>query len=171
MTRFSDNDKSGIVYDDVMITVGALASKAAIIAGGKIDSARLNGFRVLKTQYWIDWEGKTDADGPIMIGLSEGLTAAEVASCINADPQSSSELVNNANTKRPVWPLEMLSKQAIEAGASNGQGAFKGDAKIQWSVREGRTLSWWAFNMEAVALAAGTLVNIFAKHFGVWLND
>lgn len=156
-----------IVYDDLQLAIGALASKDCIAIASKIDSARLNGFRVMRTEYWIDWAGKITGEGPIIFGFTVHHSAGEVELTIEADPQSSAELEGNAVAKRPVWPLEIAGIVATE-GPPEGQ---KGVFNPKWSNIEGRGAFWWAYNLDDAALQTGMVCHFFAKHFGVWLRD
>lgn len=163
MAKNSEN--LAIVYDDVTIALGALATKTGILGTGKIDSSRLNGFRVMKCEYWISYEGKTSGEGPIMIGAASGLTLTNIESAIEGDPQSGIDPLN-ANTKLPVWPLEMLPE-----GPTVQNEIMKGSFNPRWSTPEGFNFVWWAYNCDGGALTTGTDVHIFAKFYGVWLRD
>lgn len=165
MAKNSENLE--ILYDDVVIDVGALASKDAISVDSKIDSSRLNGFRVMKTEYWISYEGKTTAQGPIMVGYSPTLTAQQVENGIEADPQVSSAVDETAKSKAPIFPLEMIGAE----GTAKVEDSFKGSFNPRWSTPEGVSAIWWAYNMDAAVLTTGLLIHIFAKHYGVWLRD
>ncbi len=94
------------------------------------------------------------------------MTATQVQQAINADPQRSGEVETEPRAMRPVWPLEVL---AHDAGV--GIVAVKGVSKIGWSAQEGTFFSWFAFNFGSGPLTTGGIVNIIAKHFGVWLRD
>lgn len=163
----SKSENLAIVYDDVTVTLGTLASKDAIAEASKIDSTRGNGFRIMKTEYWVDFRGKTANEGPLMVGMSAIFDAAGVESAIEADPQDSSEDSNNLLAKRPIWPLALL--QAAPDG--NDQQVQMHSVNPRWSVPEGENLYWWVYNMGAAGLTTGTVVHIFAKHYGVWLRD
>ncbi len=158
-----------IGYDNLTLTLGALASLDAISVNSKVDSARLNGFRTTKIEYWIDYLGKTAGEGPIMVGWAPFAGAALAESAIEADPQSSSDKAAIAEALVPVFPLVMLPQQDT---AENRLGAvLKEEITPMWSTIEGNTASWWAYNMDGSALTAGTIIRIFAKYFGVWLRD
>ncbi len=158
-----------IVYDDVTITLGTLGSKTVIHGTSKIDSARTNGFRVMKGDYWMDYIGKTATEGPIVLGYNIGLSTAEVAEAIVDDPQSSTADKNAGETMRPVWPLELVPLTHATIGV--GVSALKGTFNPKWSVPEGQSSNWFAFNMDGGALTTGMSVRIFCKWFGVWLRD
>ncbi len=169
MGKFSDNAMAGIVWEEVNITLGALAEDTAVSAASKIDASREQGFRVLKTQYAIDVVGKTNDQGGILIGLNHNLSVAEVAEALAADPQGSpgKDRPENEQAMRPIWPLKFVpvTVTSIEEKLLNFE-----EVKINWSIMEGSTLNWFAFNTGGL-LTTGTVVNIIAKHFGVWLKD
>ncbi len=169
MARFSKNPLAGIVRDETDITLSTLGAQTAIVAASRIDTSRLNGFRVLKTQYWIGVQGKTTAEGPVEIGAEIGLDATEVKECIEADPQNSGEAGAIEQSLRPVWPLVMIKREGTGI-LTWMDGQFR-EWKPQWSVPEGQGLFWYAFNYGGSALTSGTVVKIIAKHFGVWLRD
>lgn len=167
MAKNSENLQ--IVYDDVQIAVGALAVRDCVAGASKIDTARLNGFRVMKTEYWMCHDGKTVNEGPLMVGASMMHSAGEVEEAIEADPQASGEN-DNALAKRPIFPLEMFAKN--EGADSAPETVRKGSFNPRWSIMEGKALFWWVYNMNiADPITTGMTVFIFAKHYGVWLRD
>lgn len=162
-----------LLYDDVVITLSTLGAATAVTATSKIDNSRENGFRVIKTQYWVDWFGKTAVEGPLMVGIAFGVNASEIAETISDDPQSRLKDFNDAETRRPVFPLVMIPTASTDAGGvTPSQGAFPmSEITLRWSAPEGSSVLWFAFNAGGGALTTGAGVAIFAKHFGVWLND
>lgn len=164
MAKNSDN--LAIVYDDVSFALGTLGAKGGALANSKIDASRLNGFRVVKVEYWACYSGKTAAEGPIMVGLSFGQASADIDACIEADPQGHLEDRDDGDTKRPLFPLFMLEKD----NASSSE-AIHGTINPRWSVPEGYAMNYFAYNMDGSALTTGTEIQIFAKIYGVWLRD
>ncbi len=160
-----------IVYDDLSIDVGALPSKDAIAVSSKIDTARENGFRVMKTEYFIDFEGKTSGEGPLMVGFAANHNAGEIEEAIEADPQSSHDDEANLHAKRPVWPLAMIPEASSARSSTGSLEQIMGKFNPKWTVPEGEGAVWWAYNMDGAILTTGTIINIFAKHYGVWLRD
>lgn len=163
-----NSENLDIVYDDVTITLGALAAKDAISSDSKIDAARLQGFRVMKTEYWIDYSGKATGEGPVMVGFSMNHTVGEVEEAFEADPGDRTS-IQNAQAKRPVWPLKMIPAHAVQLDVPDK--VLGGTFNPRWSCIEGKAAIWWAYNMDSSALTTGTVIRIFAKHFGVWLRD
>lgn len=122
----------------------------------------------MKTEYWMSFISKTAGEGPFMFGFAVNADATLVEAAIEGDPQDSSSPVN-ADTKFPVWPLEMISETDTETG--NSEHCHKGKFTPRWSNIEGKNAVWWVYNMDGVAATTGTLVRVFAKHYGVWLRD
>lgn len=152
------------------MTLGALAAYDVITQASKIDAARKNGFRVLKTEYFFDIDGKTAGEGPIVVGLAANQTAAEIEEAIEADPQGKVDDVENQQAKRPVWPLEIFGSKIGDTNLEN-ESTRKGELTPRWSAPEGDGFSWWAYCLDAGGLTTGCTVVIFAKHYGVWLRD
>ncbi len=167
MGKFSDNTMAAIVWDEVGITLGTLGSATVTGNDSKIDTARAQGFRVLRTEWFIIMDGLTQDEGPILVGLAHDLGATEIDECIEADPQRPNDPAVSEKANRPVWPLTYLWRDS----AGNGQIVDKGVIKLNWSIQEGTLLKWWAKNTDASALTTGAIVKIRAKHFGVWLKD
>jgi len=166
MAKFSDNSMASIVWDLITISPGALAQGDFVIAGSKINASRLQGFRVLKTQYWISMRNATAGEGGFLVGLSHALSVAELAEMVDAAPQRPNDTAGSERARRPAWPLEML----IANADGDGKVYAEGVATIGWSIQEGTALDWWVANF-ATTKTTGTVVNIIAKHFGVWLKD
>ncbi len=166
MAKFKDNAMSAIQWDELQIVLSTLAGGAAVVTASRIDAGRLQGFRVLRTEYFLQIEGMTTGNDAVVVGLAHDLTQGEIQEAIGADPQRSNDPTLSPRAMRPVWPLEIF--------AANAQGnilALKGVAKIGWSVPEGTLLNWFVVNIGTNALTSGATVNVLAKHFGVWLKD
>ncbi len=166
---FSTSERAGIVYDNGQITVGSLANAIGVVLASKIDSARENGFRVLKTEYWIKWRDFDAGDGTVVVGLAAAQGATNIKDSFEADPQSAGAGDQEAlmNTMRPVFPLAVLD--AINAAQLNvdAHGVFN----MKWSMQEGMNLNWFVFNISGATIATGSNIKFFAKHYGVWLKD
>lgn len=167
MAKFSDNSMSGIVWDDIVITTGALAAATFVSSNSKIDANRLQGFRVLKTEYFGAVRNMTTGQGPLLLCLVHDLSNAEMAETMAGNPQRSHDPSESEKARRPIWPLEVLMPN------SDGDGniVFKGVATIGWSIPEGTALKWAILNMDSGVLTTGPVVAVTAKHFGVWLKD
>lgn len=172
MTRMSKNPKSGIVYDVIEIACGALAAKDLILSASAIDAAKEMGFRILKSQIFASFLNKTADEGGVLFGYAFNPdSAAAVEEAIEADPQSDSRLarLQNEQAMRPVFPIGLIHFNATDGVLFNGAAI---EIKPQWSIPEGGALQYWAYNVSPSApLTTGCIIQIQAKHFGVWLND
>lgn len=168
----SKTDKGlALVYDNVALTLSTLGASTALSASSRIDGSRENGFRIIKTQYWLDWIGKTAPEGPLIFGISFGLSVAQIAACITADPQSKREDFNVHDTALPVFPLALIPIASTGKAATPDDAVPMREITLRWSAPEGTSMNWFVFNADTSALTTGTSVVVFAKHFGVWLND
>ncbi len=156
------------VYDQQFnFTLDTLAAGTVVGLSTKIDGGRGSGFKVVKSQIWLDFGQKTTDEGPIMFGVAASLNAAEIQEALVSDPQSRVP-VDNEHSKRPIWPLLMIGKDVT----SNDQAVIEMTlVEPGWSIIEGQSYTYWAFNMDTALLTTGTRLSIFAKHTGVWLKD
>ncbi len=166
MAKFNSNAMAAIQWDENFITLGALAQGAAVVSSSRIDDSRLQGYRVLRTDYFIQVKGMTAGNSAVVVGLAHDLSAGEIQEAIGADPQRSNDPTLSPRAMRPVWPLEIFA-----ANAEGNKLVTKGTTNIGWSIPEGTLLEWFVVNMGDADLTTGTIVNILAKHFGVWLKD
>lgn len=164
----ANNSKNlAIVYDDVRILVSTLATKTAILGASKIDASREMGFRIMKTEYVVGWNNTTAGDGPLVLGFAANLNQAEIEEAIEGDPQSSVD-TEDAETIRPVWVLGMLAGSAAHGNLDGGR---VHSFTPKWSIPEGSAGQWFVYNIDSASMTDGTVVSIFAKHYGVWLRD
>ncbi len=167
MAKFSDNSMASIVWDETTLTLSTLGSGSILTANSRIDASRLQGFRILKTQYYFALKSMTPDEGPIMMHLAHDLTAAEMEETIGADPQRSGDPTLEPRALRPVWPLGLLGNDT-----EGNAGVFlQGEIKLGWSFPEGTILKIGAENISGSALTTGAVVRGRMKHFGVWLRD
>ncbi len=167
MAKFSDNSMASILWELVVLTAGALASGDFLIAGSKIDASRIQGFRILKTQYFMSMRGATTGQGGLLVGMSHALSNSELGEMLDANPQRPKDTAASEQARRPAWPLEILMANADGDGRVSAQG----EAKIGWSIQEGTGLDWWLMNASNSTLTTGAVIVVIAKHFGVWLKD
>ncbi len=157
------------VYDEaVTFAIGALAALDCIGLNTKIDGSRKSGMKVVKSEIWVDYAGKTDVEGPVLFGVAALLNAAEIEVALEADPQGRANVENN-QSRRPVWPLLMIAKDGTKN--VNRSLIMPLEVKPSWSIPEGEDYTYWAYNMDTSALTSGLVLEIFAKHTGVWLKD
>ncbi len=167
MAKFSDNSMAAIQWDELEDPTGALAAGSATTINSRVDSGRLQGFRVLRTEWFFRMKGLSANEGPVLVGLAHDLTAAEIQECLGADPQRSNDPTLSPRTMRPVWPMALFENDSV----GNQNMLQQGVTTIGWSIPEGTNLVWWQMNRDTDALQTGGTLNITAKHFGVWLKD
>lgn len=151
------------------MSLGALAAKEAVTVAGSIDNTNEQGFKVLRTEWFIGiYQMKEDER--ILVGLCHDLTKEEVAEAINATPKRAGDPGESEKAMRPIWPLANFAGGLSSTATDHFQD--KGVAKLGWSFPEGTQLKWFAYNHDnSAALIGGIEVFVIAKHFGVWLRD
>ncbi len=164
-----------ITYEhDLSFALGALAANTALKGATKIDSSRLNGFRVAKVRLAATIRGKTTDEGPILWGLSANMSAAEIKAAIEADPQDSTA-DNSKGEGAWLTFLGQITHGSVEGPLTGGIGpdvsAPVMDVKVNWSVLEGKDFSLFAYNMDSGALTTGATIAAVLEIFGVWLRD
>ncbi len=167
MAKFSDNNMAAVQWDEVQISLGTLAAGIAKQSDSRIDGARLQGFCVLRTEWFVTVKALTAGEGPLLLTLAHDLTTAEVQETIGADPQRSNDPESSARSKQPLWPLTHLFNKTDTGSLIMD----KGVTKIGWSIPEGTALKWGIVNVSANDLTTGATLFVTAKHFGVWLKD
>ncbi len=163
--------------NDEALTLGTLGGNDLILQNSLIDGNRAQGFRIVKSQFYFNLTGKTQAEGPIMVGIAANVAANKVELIIENDPQNVNEQGDERGRGVFVKALFMIGllTTSIPGGAAGGPtvGLERevNYGKNGWSIPEGQALSVWAYNMQSGALTAGTVISWFAEHFGVWLRD
>ncbi len=69
--------RTQLTRDQTTIVVGTLAADASKQTNTKIDGARQQGIKVKRVKAGMTFNAKTTAEGPIEVGLTTGLSAAE----------------------------------------------------------------------------------------------
>ncbi len=156
------------VIQDNNFVLGTLGASTAMLSATKIDAARLQGAVPKDLGYAINFVGKTANEGPIFVGLSAGLSIAEVAEWFAADPQRQAEPNDAEASHRPVLVLDVLRRH--ETTSLGGRGRWRTARWPGWHVREGVALDWFAIN-EGAALTTGTLIGCALQVRGNWLDD
>ncbi len=157
------------MYIDTALGVGALAAGASIVQATKVDANRRQGVWLRKFFGAITMTGKTSGDGPIICGFNANLSAAEQAEAINADPQGAQDETESEHAARRYVPLIIFP-----IGFSSSPDSvhyFRGLKMPNWKIREGEVLNTFVHNLEANALAAGTIVEFQGVLTYRWLND
>ncbi len=157
------------VFDEgVIISLASLAAKDSISGSSKIDAARENGFRVVKSEGWAFLKAQV-VDEPVLFGIAaRAMSASEIEEVIEVDPQSMFQVPEAEQALRPVFPMGAI--MGSSAGVFNPPVHFMND--IPWSYREGSAMFYWAYNPDNDAFSAGSQeLILFVKHTGVWLRD
>ncbi len=157
-----------VIHDHIESSVGAIAANAAVIIGTAIASGNEEGFRISKLKYAFNYRIKTDGEGPFTLGLSVGLTAAEVAEAMNARPSHSMDEPATERANRRVFPLRFFAVDGTETFRSDS--SFLSNVRIPWKdIPEHVNLNWFIFANNA--LSTGMLVDIHMTLVGEWLRD
>ncbi len=156
-------------YIDKNLVVGALAANTSIESATRIDSARINGIRMIRLKAWIAYEGKTTAEGGVIYGLNIN-PEGNVGDIIEFDPQSSNDAPILGPQQR-VITLGYIPKNATSQGSDGQAGPPIFDGKIMWSIPEGEGMNVWAYNRDNGALSTGLNISYFLEYSYVWLRD
>ncbi len=154
-------------WDVEGFTVGAIAANTAQLSTTKIDASRLQGAVPRKIDYQLDFTGKTAGDGPLIVGLSVGLSIAQITEYFNSDPQRFGEPGESEESHRPILVLGVLGRHRTAALETpwltiNWPG---------WHVLEGVDLNAFVFNIDGSGFTTGTLVSLVLNIRGDWRND
>ncbi len=150
------------------MTIGALGAETAIVAATKIDTSRLMGCRPEKINHAIEFRGKTTLEGPLVYGLCEGLSAAEIAEWWTSDPQHDDDPEAVEQSMRHAFLLGYFS---FGGTASETGDRFMRRARWPgWDVIEGEFVTFFVLNIGLAALTAGTLVDGFLEMLGDWID-
>ncbi len=164
---------------DIQLALSTLGAGTALKAATKIDSARLNGFRIAKVNIAATLRNKTASEGPIVWGLQCNMSAAEIKAALEADPQDSTA-DDDKGDGQWLKILGFVGVTATDAPLTSDAGpgatavslaARMMEVKVNWSVIEGKDFSLFAFNIGSGALTTGTIIDAIMEIFGVWLRD
>lgn len=161
---FGRDGKGVIIREDVDITLGTLAQNTAIKAtSGGLGGAMDEDFRMIKSEFNAAFEMQAAGD-EFYIGIADNeLTVAEIAECLAVNgPIAMNDNLGRERAERPVWLLGIFSNN------SKNQHLLPVEFKLRWTFSNDEGWTWFAFNPAADALTTGAIVNIHAKHYGVW---
>ncbi len=154
------------IWDSRNESLGTLALETAILAPTKIDAARLQGCIPRDIISHSSFAGKTTNEGPLVIGLSNGLSIAEIAEYFTADPQRFDDPGATEQSQRPILVTGFVGRhETVSLETVMRFMKWPG-----WHVKESTTIDFFVYNMGA-ALTTGTLVNHVINIRGDWLND
>ncbi len=162
------------IGDITRIAPGGLASLGAFNAATNIDGNRTQGVTMIKVKAAMIWDGKTEGEGPLTVGIAAGVSSAEIAKMFVADPQfhedpNSAEAANRKVF--PVWLIPEIGTQSQKAGGVEGPIHIKSIGIPSWKLREDESLQWFVFNHSSGALTTGTNIEIFNLMLYKWERD
>ncbi len=162
---FGKDGKGTIIVESQQITIGALGNGDAKKADAAL--ALQEDFRIIKTEYSMMLTG-TIADGDhVWVGLADNeLSATEIAEVFQVDgPLDRNDRVKDEQSHRPVWLLEHMGEfQSI------GEVWRMGEKNFKWTFSDPEGWSWFVYNFQGTTITTGAVVNLIAKHFGVWVT-
>ncbi len=163
---FGKDGKGVIMYNNDTITLGALASHAAVKQTNPL--AIEEDFRVLKMRIVGGLDSTTGEEGPIVLGIADNeLSAAEIAECWNAEgPLDRNDNLKDERAHRPVFILCNLEETAF----GDGKYVFDVEENIRWTFSNTEGFCIFAFNLDGAALTTGGVVRFLAKFYGVWVT-
>ncbi len=157
------------------LALGALVAGAAIIVDTLMDSGLEQGHTLKKFRLFWAMKGKTASQGPITIGLASGLTVAEIAEAMVADPQRFKDPGSSEQGNRKVFPLYVIPKSATSI--QNMTSAIAQHSKMinqpspSWRTDELDSLIVFAFNHDSGNLTSGTLISLVWDLVFKWEMD
>lgn len=171
---FGKDGKGQILWDRADVTPGALAALdiASIASGYSLEED----FRILKQQYWVNFQAAAfdNGEGPIMVGLADGsLTSAEIEEAIEARPVDSNDYPANEQCMRPVWPFD--GQMVVSVDTTNGANGgsvimISGEHNPRWTFSDSEAWRYWVYNVGAQTLTTGSTTRFITKNYGVWVR-
>ncbi len=164
-------------WEHTIVDLATIAAGAAKAFPLKVDAAREQGWRGIKMRWFMEFTGKVINLGPIVWGLSYGLTNVQIASSQDSDPQIDVE-VDMEQVRRNLVPLGIIPKRATQSGELAGttryltEQPFRQKKMISWDVPEGSDiLTFYHVPSGGVSITGNTLVELTVGLYGGWLSD
>lgn len=168
MTGFGKNQRGQILYNSPSFTLGTLADQTAMKSTAY---SITEDFRLLKTKWCAHFEGHTVGEGPLIMGIADAeLSAAEIAEALTAAPIDRNDHTALEKSHRPVFPLAQIAPGTDQACSRLPESGLFVDSDIRWTFSNDDGWCWFVFNDSGGALTTGSVLKIFAKHFGVWVS-
>lgn len=162
-----------IIREEFSFTLGALAAGDLVGSAGAIGTNLAEDFRITKSEIFVNPEFTADGEGAVLFGLADGdLSDAEIEECLEADgPQDSNDRIGKEKAERPVYPILMFPTQQAASGVPKHTDGKPVEWKKRWTFQNGKGWRWWAYNLDqSAALTTGSLIRVFATHYGVWVR-
>ncbi len=170
---FGKDGKGAILKERVKITVGNLAADTGILStsGNRISDALQDDFRIIKTEYIVTKRDQTGGEGTLLLGIADGeLSLAEIEENIElAGPVDRNDRISTERAERPVWVLGHMGDNDDLVGVGSGGFQPTREKVLRWTFSNPEAWDWFVYNSGTI-LTAGTIVEIYAKHFGVWVT-
>lgn len=165
---FGKDGKGAILRENQVITLSTLANGTAIKAASQLAIAE--DFRIIKSEYFMSYEGFTQGEGPVYIGIADNeLSVAEIAECVGAEgPLDRNDNLATERANRPVWLLAQLTVD--KAYGTLTPDGMPYEKVLRWTFSNADGWTFFAINKSGSALTTGTVIYVHAKHFGVWVT-
>lgn len=163
---FGKDGRGIILYDQVAIPLGSASPDSIVATSGRFTGNLEEDFRITRLDLWAGFQEPLPADeGPILIGIGSGtLDATELAECLDSSPFDNDGVPDIEETMRPVWPLAILT------GSVTAPPTISMEKVLRWTFKNPAGWNWWARSLDDDSLAGGSIIVVFAKIFGVWVN-
>lgn len=140
--------------------MGTLTDVTGLIAGTKIDSARLNGVQIKKLQMSVAFTGHTAGEGPILYGIGRDLeSVALLKEALEADPQGFADRDEIEKCSRNVFVMGYLD-DIVKTASDDGHKMEMHDVRFPWKkIPEGSDFQFWVFNISGATLTTGMVVH------------
>lgn len=167
-----------ILYEvDWKLALGALAGDdVAVEPSAQIELTNEQGFRVQKLRWAGYYSGKTTSQGGIAWGIAcnfeDATAAAQIETILEAQP-GSAQAADGRQTDswwiKTMGVIPFIGTDGMLDGGTDGMIML--DCDVNWSVPEGSSMFLWAHNMSGSGLTTGTVIDLYAEIYGVWLRD
>ncbi len=165
--------RSFATIDYGKLTLGALAAESTAVTPLNLDTAKEQESSIKKVKAHWSFYGKTQNEGPILVGFSAGLTGAEITEAIRADPTSFTDASKFEEARRRLYPWATINWAATTRAGENTP-----DAELKWlrnfpkwDIIERSALSFFTHNCGSGALTTGTNVNYETRITQEWIKD
>ncbi len=156
------------------IALSALTAKTAIVIDSLVDANTQQGHTLQRFRLYWEMKGKTAYQGPIVLGISSGMSIANLAEALQADPQ----LLGSPESEegnRKVYPLYVIGDAATAVGNPASQIAnhlkMRNEPAPSWKTVEGQALEIFAWNADTADLTTGTLITVIWSIVIKWEMD
>ncbi len=156
-------------FNIIDMDLATLANLTSVQQATKIDTARLQGCVPGPIEYSIEYTAKPATTGPLIYGLVDSLSNAELAEWFAADPQHDADAGESEASTRSILILGYILKQGT-ATSNDGLGDAGMIKRLRWpgwDIIEGEQLAFFVFNL-GIALTGNTLIDGFLNVRGDW---